>query len=376
MGRPPSHIPAGVWTVFVSLGLIACTGTFLILSTFGGATGTEPAFTPPRAVLASPTPDPAAAGPASPVHLTVSMPSNLDPCNVDTMTIIPEEVDPYSLPLVYPIEPWFDKGQFVRTAFSQVEVVNQVPEEIRVSNKILIQVRKYESMPGPTNAAFTLCDPAPLPEFPVIEVDSATREASLLLSEDPFTILNPGDSYAMQVKLVGAEPGRYEIILGVEYTYQGQARQTWTEQSILVQAPETIQRWSSEVVTYWGDCTFENGQYVCEDAELEEPVLVTVDEEGVVVPPDESCTFAPPNRLEAGSQAQVSYRLGLRLRLREEPGLDALIIDARPRGAQLNVLDGPVCVDGYWWWNVRTAGGLTGWMAEADPRLYYLEPAD
>jgi hypothetical protein len=44
-----------------------------------------------------------------------------------------------------------------------------------------------------------------------------------------------------------------------------------------------------------------------------------------------------------------------------------------PLGRVFWVLDGPVCNDGYQWWQVRH-GGDVGWLAEGDSETYYIEP--
>ncbi len=51
--------------------------------------------------------------------------------------------------------------------------------------------------------------------------------------------------------------------------------------------------------------------------------------------------------------------------LRAEPGLSAARIGRIPPGDIFTVLDGPVCTDGYRWWQVDYAGAL-GWTAEAN----------
>jgi hypothetical protein len=42
-------------------------------------------------------------------------------------------------------------------------------------------------------------------------------------------------------------------------------------------------------------------------------------------------------------------------------------------GAQLDVLDGPVCADGMWWWRVLVIETqLVGWTVEGDTQEYWL----
>jgi hypothetical protein len=178
-------------------------------------------------------------------------------------------------------------------------------------------------------------------------------------------------------------PGLYEVRLGVEYSHQGETQTAWLGQKVLVHVPERIHRWSAGVITYWGECRIEQSGYVCEEVVFEEPVLETVAE--VEEEPSEPsptataavCPLAPPNRLEPGMTASISQMLGLRLRLRAEPGLKSEIVTSFSRGTLLNIIGGPVCKDGYYWYEVETNwGGRTGWMAEGEPRLYYLTPVD
>ncbi|NWF71202.1 MAG: SH3 domain-containing protein [Chloroflexi bacterium] len=82
--------------------------------------------------------------------------------------------------------------------------------------------------------------------------------------------------------------------------------------------------------------------------------------------------FLPP-RLEIGQSAVVVPGAGANV-LREEAGLDGAEIGSIPEGAQVIVLDGSVCRDGYRWWQVDYDGQI-GWTAEGDPQTgdYWLE---
>jgi hypothetical protein len=73
-------------------------------------------------------------------------------------------------------------------------------------------------------------------------------------------------------------------------------------------------------------------------------------------------------------RAVVSQRLGLRLRIRAEPGLNQAILHRMARGTEVSIIGGPVCADGYQWWNIDLGARGTGWVAEGEPQLYYLEP--
>lgn len=373
--RPPRKKSLAVWALFWVTVLSSLTGMVIIRETRANAFMLDQQrFIPLPTPLPSPTPQPEIVE-GGPLRVSLRFPADLDPCNVDVLTIIPENVDPYELPLVYPIEPWFENHQFVKTAFAELRVNNRNLEEaINLSNKVIAKVIYQNPLPGPVNAAFTLCDVTQPRAFPSIEIGAYTRETALTLGDNSLITMEPLNSQSFEVKLVGVEPGLYEVLLGVEYEYGGEVVQAWAEEPVYLLTPEVIKRWSAGVITYWGDCHYINGEYICEETELVEPVIEPAAGEpaGTVVP---VCTMAPPNRLEPGSRAEVSRRMGLRLRIRETPGLEASIITSMSSGLPMSILDGPVCEDGYWWWNVQLDSfDQTGWMAEGEPRLYYLDP--
>jgi hypothetical protein len=381
--RAPPHKPFAIWALFWSLALTTTGGLFFLVATFEPAVGSQNVFvvTPTPPTTPTPIPEPVD---EDPVYINMRFPTGLTPCSIEEMVIIPSDVDPYSLPLVYPIDRWFERGQFLTSAYAELRVssIDEL-DEIYMTNKLLARVVSHDPQPGPVAAAFTVCDQVTPRAFPLIELSPEDTLASVLLDREESTRLYPDIFHRLEVKLVGTQPGLYEVNLGVEYILDGETHQAWFNQPVLIQVPERIQRWSAGVITYWGDCDYENGDYVCEEVELQEPVLVAAEPEpepepGVPAPtPDLVCSPAPPQRLEPGMEAQVSFRLGLRLRIREEPGLNSAVITSLSRGTRLTVLEGPVCRNGYKWWNVEIRGtGLTGWMAEGEPRLYYLDPLD
>jgi hypothetical protein len=40
----------------------------------------------------------------------------------------------------------------------------------------------------------------------------------------------------------------------------------------------------------------------------------------------------------------------------------------------MKIIEGPVCQDGYLWWKIQKDNGISGWSAEGEPWMYYLEP--
>ena len=85
----------------------------------------------------------------------------------------------------------------------------------------------------------------------------------------------------------------------------------------------------------------------------------------------------PVNRpVRLGDVVSVSVRPGLALAIRYEPGQSALTARHVTRGTLLDVIGGPVTSDGYRWWHVSRADGLTGWAAEADAETRWLSPLE
>jgi hypothetical protein len=84
-----------------------------------------------------------------------------------------------------------------------------------------------------------------------------------------------------------------------------------------------------------------------------------------------TCPGVLPPRLVIGERGRVIP--GIPNRLREEPGIDRTQIGRIDGGRQFDVLDGPVCSDGYAWWQVNY-NGQVGWTAEGTNNEYWLEP--
>ncbi len=74
------------------------------------------------------------------------------------------------------------------------------------------------------------------------------------------------------------------------------------------------------------------------------------------------------SRLTVGGYARVSTNV---LNMRSSPSLSASVVQELHNGNSVNVIGGPICADGYTWWQVKMF--LTGWSAEGGNR-YYLEP--
>ena len=77
-----------------------------------------------------------------------------------------------------------------------------------------------------------------------------------------------------------------------------------------------------------------------------------------------------------GDEVMVTTSYGRNLSIRYEPGVHGLLKKRVAGGVILQVIDGPVILDGIRWWKVRRADGLTGWAAEGSKRERWLSPLE
>ena len=87
---------------------------------------------------------------------------------------------------------------------------------------------------------------------------------------------------------------------------------------------------------------------------------------------DVICEGAPQSRLIIGEQGQVILGLGAN-NVRNQASTSGQDIGAIPGGGIFSILDGPVCAEGYAWWQVDY-NGIVGWTAEGQNNTYWLEP--
>lgn len=90
------------------------------------------------------------------------------------------------------------------------------------------------------------------------------------------------------------------------------------------------------------------------------------------IPPTPSqitCPNALTPRLSIGDQARITP--GLPNRLRESPSLNGRQIGSLEAGEIITILDGPICSDGYVWWQVNFNGQI-GWTVEATANEYWI----
>ena len=88
-----------------------------------------------------------------------------------------------------------------------------------------------------------------------------------------------------------------------------------------------------------------------------------------------SCPGTLPTRLHIGQQAEVTTSgKAWQLSLRSEPNLNAAQIHVIAAGRNLVILDGPICADGSYWWDIRSEQGFEGWSREGDSEDYWIDP--
>jgi hypothetical protein len=89
-------------------------------------------------------------------------------------------------------------------------------------------------------------------------------------------------------------------------------------------------------------------------------------------PPPPACPL--PTRLSVGSYGRVTPGLPNSLRSGAGQYGGTVRIGQIPAGATFSIANGPQCAsDGRWWWQVNY-NGLTGWTAEGQSGVYWLEP--
>jgi hypothetical protein len=85
------------------------------------------------------------------------------------------------------------------------------------------------------------------------------------------------------------------------------------------------------------------------------------------------CDQAFPTKLQVGIDAVVSDEPAIPNRVRVEPNFQSLILGYVEPGERVEILDGPVCQDGWVWWYINSQeSGLKGWSSEGDGTDYWL----
>ncbi len=85
------------------------------------------------------------------------------------------------------------------------------------------------------------------------------------------------------------------------------------------------------------------------------------------------CEGAPPPRLIPGERGAVSFTDGQPLNVRAAASLGAARIGQLPEGTLFDVVEGPACADGLYWWQIKTSD-IAGVIAEGADGVYFVEP--
>lgn len=91
--------------------------------------------------------------------------------------------------------------------------------------------------------------------------------------------------------------------------------------------------------------------------------------------PQAGCDDTLPPRLESGQSAEIVV---FQIKIRRGPGLSQNTVSPQylARHRVVQILDGPVCEDGLWWFRAHSQDfDVKGWLAEGDEDNYYLEDA-
>jgi hypothetical protein len=80
----------------------------------------------------------------------------------------------------------------------------------------------------------------------------------------------------------------------------------------------------------------------------------------------------PGSRLSIGDFGKVPSA-DVTLRVRDAAGTGGKVIGQVTQGIFFQILDGPICQDGYNWWKIQT-DTVEGWAAEGDSEGYFIEP--
>lgn len=81
-----------------------------------------------------------------------------------------------------------------------------------------------------------------------------------------------------------------------------------------------------------------------------------------------------PLRLDLGTRVGIVYDDAIARSLRAAPSRSAVLVERLIGGVALELIGGPLCADGYNWWQVRiVTTDITGWVAEGRPGAYWFD---
>lgn len=109
----------------------------------------------------------------------------------------------------------------------------------------------------------------------------------------------------------------------------------------------------------WGDYTYPEKVYGC----LRYPPVPKGQSYPPPLPGSGSNNPPPSSTIAVGDAVTVIGTGGDGLNIRASAGTGAQILATVPQGTALTVVGGPASANGFTWWNVQTAGGVSGWAA-------------
>ena len=103
--------------------------------------------------------------------------------------------------------------------------------------------------------------------------------------------------------------------------------------------------------------------------------LLLLSEQGPSGVENIQCLGAPDTRLVVGAEARVDLEDPTPTRVRTEPNLGGQIVTSLEPGIEFVIRSGPICSDGYLWWQIYSeTQNVEGWMAEGTLASYFIEP--
>lgn len=90
-----------------------------------------------------------------------------------------------------------------------------------------------------------------------------------------------------------------------------------------------------------------------------------------------NCPGSPHSGLTTKGRAYVNEKMSSTLRVRTKPTTNADVAGGLQPGEKIQITDGPICADGYWWWKMKSEAqpDLQGWVAGGDGTTDWLLPA-
>jgi hypothetical protein len=81
-----------------------------------------------------------------------------------------------------------------------------------------------------------------------------------------------------------------------------------------------------------------------------------------------------PHCVSLNSKARVAYTDGKPLSVRKSIGTSSSILTSLPEGTEFTIMEGPVQDGDHWWWKIVMSDGNTGWVAEGEADICFIEP--